>query len=573
MSNGMQTKPEENVAPAAEAAQTTRIERWRPFFPWIVFGVALVLRLMAINWGLPNENRHWSYHPDEPLIYVASRQIEPAHFDFEPGFYNYGTLYLTALRIAGDIATTYAGGGEQPWMAMGATHLAGRLISAFAGAGTALFLFLMLRRRVGDVGALFGAAMVAFAPGHVIHSRFQTVDVLATFFLAASAYHALKLLPAPTALATEGKSALKAAIWSGVFAGLSAATKYTGILGLFTLVVAAILGNRKDAPKLSLAGIGSAIAVFLVTTPGVFLNSAKFLEDFRYEMQHTSQGHGLVFAGLPSGFVWHVYNLVVGVGGILVLMGLIGWVVGLWRRDPAAFALGAFALIYYILIGKAEVLFLRYTFPLLIVLAYGIANLIRLSAEKRSWAHIVHVSGILGLGGVFGGGFAAAATATMWMMGGDPRDQSAAMLRQEGGSVGLVSDPWFYTPTLYPEAGAPRWVPFEARDQAMRAVEKPAIERYVPPNPDERFDWDTRLLDERKPDFVVFSSFETEGLERLRHKNQLSELDKLLMERYKDFATKLQANYVLDKTYGGTGSQVHDIEYIRPYLWVWKRKP
>lgn len=106
----------------------------------------------------------------------------------------------------------------------------------------------------------------------------------------------------------------------------------------------------------------------------------------------------------------------------------------------------------------------------------------------------------------------------------------------------------------------------------MRAVEKPKIERYVPPNPDERFDWDVRLLEERKPEYVVFSSFETEGLERLRRQTSLSELERLLVDRYVAFAERLQKEYESYGTFGGTGSQVHDIEYIRPYLWVWKRK-
>jgi hypothetical protein len=385
------TLPEGERETPPPQAPASLFERLRPHFPWLLFAAALALRLWGIGWGLPDDKRHWSYHPDEPVLYAYSQQIEPAKLDFEPGFYNYGTLYLTLLRVTSDVARTYSNAGPvesgepQIWMEMRTAHLGGRIVSALAGAGTAVVLFLMLRRRLGDPAALAGALVVAFAPGHVVHSRFQTVDVLAAFFLSLSALFALRLLPGGKKEAEDPPqpaAAMRQALWCGVFAGLSAGTKYTGILGLFTLFAAAayLPRGRRLAP--ALAGAGAALAVFLLATPGAFLNSAKFLEDFRYEMQHTSQGHGLVFAGLPSGFFWHLYNLVIGVGPLLVLLGLGGAGAALRKGHPEAFALAAFALPYYLLIGRAEVLFLRYTFPLLILLAFGVAWLVRWSSDR-----------------------------------------------------------------------------------------------------------------------------------------------------------------------------------------------
>jgi hypothetical protein len=551
------------------------VRRWLPLG---IFLISFLLRLWGIGWGLPKEGQNWSYHPDEPVVYLYSRQIEPTQMDFEPGFYNYGTLYLTLLRVAGDVAETY-GGGKELWERIGAAHMAGRLISALAGAGTALVVFLMLRRRLGDAGALFGALLVAFAPGHVIHSRFQTVDVLATLFLALSAHFALKLLPTESggeAAGSDAKAYFKLALLAGLFAGLSAATKYTGILGLATFLLALAMAQIPGKPKLALAGCVSAVLAFIVTTPGVLLNSSKFLEDFKYEMQHTSQGHGVVFAGLPSGFVWHVYNLVVGVGAILALFGIVGLVWAMVRRDRAALALGAFFVLYFILIGRAEVLFLRYTFPLLLGLAYGFGWLVKLGLERRGWGHAIPALGMVGLGGLFGGGLGASAVASLWMSGPDPRDAAKRHIeaQMEGSgpkAVGLVKDPWFYTPPFFPDSGAPRAMPFEARDAAMRQSSSPVLQRFVPPNPDERFDWDSRLLDMR-PEYVVFSSFETEGLDRLRGRSDLTPEQKLLTDRFVAFYERLKAEYELERTFGGTGWRVHDLEYIRPLMWIWKRK-
>jgi hypothetical protein len=584
------TLPEGERETPPPQAPASLFERLRPHFPWLLFAAALALRLWGIGWGLPDDKRHWSYHPDEPVLYAYSQQIEPAKLDFEPGFYNYGTLYLTLLRVTSDVARTYSnagpveGGEPQIWMEMRTAHLGGRIVSALAGAGTAVVLFLMLRRRLGDPAALAGALVVAFAPGHVVHSRFQTVDVLAAFFLSLSALFALRLLPGGKKEAEDPPqpaAAMRQALWCGVFAGLSAGTKYTGILGLFTLFAAAayLPRGRRLAP--ALAGAGAALAVFLLATPGAFLNSAKFLEDFRYEMQHTSQGHGLVFAGLPSGFFWHLYNLVIGVGPLLVLLGLGGAGAALRKGHPEAFALAAFALPYYLLIGRAEVLFLRYTFPLLILLAFGVAWLVRWSSDRGGAARWLPAFVIAGLGGLLGGGLASSAVSGVWMSQPDPRDQVQTLLQGKEGTVGLVSDPWYYTPPFYPETGAPRWIPFEARHRLMLEAESPSLARFLPENPAERFDWDVRLLDQ-EPEFVVFSSFETEGYDRLRILPNLQPEPKLHVERFVAFYERLKSEYELEATFGETRAAggridlafggVHDLMYVRPLMWIWKRK-
>ena len=64
-----------------------------------VFVFALLVRLVGIGWGLPNDQRSFSLHPDEPVVFLYSQQIEPTKLDFTPGFYN-TDAYLTVLRVA-----------------------------------------------------------------------------------------------------------------------------------------------------------------------------------------------------------------------------------------------------------------------------------------------------------------------------------------------------------------------------------------------------------------------------------------------------------------------------------------
>jgi hypothetical protein len=548
-----------------------------------VFALALLLRLVGIGWGLPGADRFWSLHPDEPVVWGVSQRINPARLDFDPGFYNYGTLYLTLVNVGTSVVDAYGGGPagqtvEAHAEAMGRYHLAGRVISAVAGAGLAWVVLAILLRLTNLFGAVFGGLAIAVAPALVVHSRFQTVDMVATLFVGLSLLYATNL-----ALAEPGTRRFRDAMLAGFFAGLSAGTKYSGVLALIALGVALWLAWRRDRsiPGLRSFGLGAAacVAAFLVTTPGAIKNTERFVQDVRFELAHTAEGHGFVFAGTPTGFVFHVQNLWDGLGFLLVLLGAAGLAAALWRGKPWAWALGAFALATYVLIGRAEVKFMRYTFPLMPVLAIGAGWLVGQAHQNpnRRW-RLAGVAGVFGLGGLGGGGLADSGLTTWWMTGPDPRDEAGSWLRREaaGKSVGLVKDPWFWTATLYPGTAAPRSVPFAQRDAEMRAVRDPKVLRHVSGDPDARTDWDVRLLTEDAPDFVTFSSFEFDDLDRLSRMREPPEGTREAVNRFVAFGRELNARYqpVFAAGADGRGMRlVHDMMYVRPTIWVWKRRP
>lgn len=536
-----------------------------------VFALALAIRLIGIGWGLPNEVRNQSLHPDEPILWMYSQRIEPTRARFDPGFYNYGTLYLTLLRLSTDVVRGYGGGPtdrspQAEWQAIGRYHLGGRILSALAGAGMAWAVFSILLRLGSLTGAAFGGAAMALAPGVVVHSRFQTVDVVAALFLILSLSYALKLLPR----AGESPSLVRIAALAGLFAGLSAGVKYTGILALLALGAACLYLPRGVRLVPFLVGVGTSLLAFLLTTPGAFLNTAKFIQDFGYEMRHTATGHGLVFAGTSVGYLYHLASLSAGLGAVTMLIGLAGLAAGLLRKKPWAFVLAAFALSYYVLIGRAEVKFFRYVIPLTPVLAVGFGWLIGRAQENtnRRWRWMT-IGGIIGLGGAT----SQTSINTYWMATPDVRDEAGAYLKEKAGtgSVALVADPWFQTPTLFPDTALPRSVPFRQREEARRAATHPRVLRYVPENPDERFDWDPRVLDEN-PDFVAYSSFEFDDPWRIRGERDVDPVAKLQSERMQAFLDRLRTDYEALRLYGEGGPTIHDLMYIRPRIWIWKRK-
>ncbi len=558
-----------------------KVSRWG----LALFGVALLIRLIGISWGLPSAERFNSLHPDEDLILGYSQTINPAAGKFTTGFYNYATLYLTLDRVGTIVSDAYAPTGEVKTPADAARlrakyMLVGRWISALAGAATVWVVFALLCHRVHDWAALAGALAVAVAPGHVMHSRFQTVDVLGAFFVVLSLYWAARWLP-PGEEQPDKRSLWRYALYAGACAGLAAGTKYTGVLALVGLFVASVVvGSRTRDWKSAIAPFAGAclasVVVFLLTTPGAVLEPTAFLRDFKYELLHTSQGHGLVFAGTSSGFIYHVMNLFLGFSFLLTLAGAFGLVWGSVRKHAWIGVFLAFAVCYYILIGRAEVKFFRYVLPLIPVLAVGVGWVFdRFHTNPNPKWRPANLIVICGLAGIGGGGLASAAVWSNWMASQDPRDTLGQEMKgkaTDGTTVGLVSDAWFYTPTLFPEVAEPRAVPFLRRLATQNSQTHPRILQFVPENPDLRKAWDSRLVTELQPDFIVYSSFETEGLATLAEMNGVPAEFRAQVADFKSFMQALTTDYTESEEFRDNIPTVHDLMYIRPVLYVWKRK-
>lgn len=536
-----------------------------------VFFVAFALRLVGIRWGLPNDLHIFSYHPDEGINLSYASQIDPGSLKFTPHFYNYPTLYLTLLRLLGGAApkdpAEFSG-----WLAAG--HLAGRFLNVLAGSSLAVAGFVATRRfSKSDLGGVIAGLSLAFAPALVVHSDFQTVDMLATAFFAWSVERSLAL----SELTAEdlARFGLRTTIWAAVFAGLSMGTKYNGVICLASLFAALALVKGKRA--LGWAG-GSVLVcglVFVLTTPGVILESAKFLEDFKFELRYAKEGHGDVFALTVNGFLYHFSNLVLGMGSLLTAVGLAAGLYALTKRHKWAWILMASWLVYFLAIGSGQDKYIRYALPLFFGIACWIGYAVASGQRKGKIGHVVAVFGILGLGGLDGGGLFGASKFLSVMGQPDARDEAAKMLRKDykGKRVGFVSDPWDYSPPVYPVTGRFRG-PYNTYLADMSNSD-PIVVRHVPDNPDARIDWDPKLLEVEKPDAVVFSNIEQERYTRwLRIGDQAPEKYKLMGQNYDEFMKRLSSEYELQAIFGDVTRQnmVHDLQYVWPVIQVWKRK-
>jgi hypothetical protein len=249
---------------------------------------------------------------------------------------------------------------------------------ALMGAGTAVVVGRTVAQVAGIGAGVVSALAMVFAPAFVVHSRFMTVDVPTTFFVALAFHQAVALHASPRPMRTL--------LWGAFWAGCAAGSKYNAGLALLAPLVGLwLLPNLPVAKRLlgSVAAVGVAGLTFLIVCPGVWADSARFWANFWYEVRHVGQGHGEIFTDTGLGWLYHLKpNLSTGFGAVGLLASAVGW--ALHARNRVWWGVLAASLAYYLLIGAAEVRFLRYTFPLMLMLAMGVGLLMNPPSPRPS---------------------------------------------------------------------------------------------------------------------------------------------------------------------------------------------
>ena len=216
---------------------------------WATAFLSLALNLIGLSWGLPAR-----WHPDERAdlahdMVVAGR-LRPDSF-INP------SLPLYAMMPALWLQDRAVSAGLLPgWLAD--PLLAGRTLSALAGAGAVLTLGLALGRRWDRLGWL-PPLLLALAPGFVNLCHFATPEAWLLLGSAATLVLALAHL--------EGR----APAWSlGLLLGLTASTKYTAAALLLPVLLAVWLApqKRRAGPALMAALGVAALSLGVVLAGG-----------------------------------------------------------------------------------------------------------------------------------------------------------------------------------------------------------------------------------------------------------------------------------------------------------------
>jgi len=354
---------------------------------WGVFAIGLLLRVGAIDWGLPPATPEMaasgirsSYALDEDNVLDSLARTDTARLDFDPKLYHWGTLHFELVLGALECAQA-AGVFERPWrqafhqMLPGEfekVYVVGRLVSTFADLATVFLVFLLGAQTAGPRAGLWASALLAFSPGHLLQASQIRVDVTATTLVTLTALLASRL-------GVDARPRQWLAV--GLAAGLAFSAKYSTVLIVGALLALALWKNRPawTAARWALAGVPAG---FLIGEPFVITNGVEVARQVGRLMLLSRQIPAELLIPKPLLLAQHLAGLARFSLGIpaaaLAAYGL--WV--LRRRNPPMFAiLGAALLASVLSLLPQNWPLMRYHLPLVpfcaVAAAAGIVALAR----------------------------------------------------------------------------------------------------------------------------------------------------------------------------------------------------
>jgi len=152
----------------------------------MVVGLALVLRLIGLRYGLPHV-----YNPDE--VAIMSRALAFAKGDLNPHNFLYPSLYfyvlfaweaLTALlAVAAGAVSSFGAFQREFFLDPTRVYVAGRLLTALLGTATVVATARLAARFDGARAGLIAALFLAVLPLHVLNSHYVKHDVPVTLLI------------------------------------------------------------------------------------------------------------------------------------------------------------------------------------------------------------------------------------------------------------------------------------------------------------------------------------------------------------------------------------------------------
>src|SRR5579859_2851679 len=330
-----------------------------------LFGLALILRLWAIGWGLP-----YVEHPDEPaVIDVVVRMLRGNNPDPHSFLYPSLSYYLLAgmtwLQLQWGIhqglyqSVQDLPGRTSRYTSAPEVYIWGRAMTALLGAATAPALAVLGRRMFGPWIGLLSGILLAVAVFHLTHSHYITTDVPTGLWVVLAMIGAWQI-------SSNGR--WSGYVLGGLATGCAAGTKYQA--GIICLAIIAAHGLRWrrvsiGRPLLWLCGAGLlALLMFLATSPYAVLDWPGFLTGLSGDALHYS-GVGGDFTGRwnIAGYALFFWNKsLFPVGCILLILGL-PLPGRRWPRATILLILGSMPMLLVLLAQSVH--FERNTLPIL----------------------------------------------------------------------------------------------------------------------------------------------------------------------------------------------------------------
>jgi hypothetical protein len=423
------------------------------------------LRVWGLTWGLYDSNVSRRPHPDEWSVFWLFRwfgsnhNLDPCPHSKTACFFDWGMAYpylaygvrflitpFTALVPAGTF-------GRQVDMEFVWSVIAGRTTSLILSTATILVVYRLASEAFDCEVGLVAAVVAALSTLLVQLAHFATPDSMTTFLVTCTLLAAIRVYARPSA----GRCAT-----AGVLLGLSTGSENHMALLMVPLAAAWWMTSASRRRRYIIVALACALGVYLVSSVYAIIH----LSDFIAATEHTLRIRS-VDSNLQYGDRWSVfgpswlyvirYPLGYGVGFALTAWMLAGTTWAVARRTKADWVLLSWLIVYFLLVSLSPAKFMRYSAPLLPVLAVFAGRVtIDLWRMSRAWVRVTSAGVVLAasvISLVYNGAYLSLFSST------DPRLSAAQWLERRGPvgtdvefdqlPNGLINLPYFFSVAGY----------------------------------------------------------------------------------------------------------------------------
>lgn len=333
------------------------IEKWHKWFLALIFVLAIVFRIVGLDWGMPHNN----LHPDEGIIFSAAYE-NALERNFEVKQYyrpNHVTIKLNTLLYIGIQELYFAPQGQDDFAVNYSENFAlftvgSRVIIALLSMGTVILAYL-IARFWGKNQALFATFLFAVFPSFIEHSHYITPDIPLLFFLMGVLWAGLCYLKKPK---------MHWLFWMSFFTALAVCEKYPGVYGCVIIAAVVCVTHIKKPLKIVKEGLW-AILYFLL---GIMAVSPILIVDFKTVLEAIEgQNHQyhLGADGLNFGqtLIFYLKTTAVHLGLVLTVSSIYGMVRSFMKNVKMTLIMLVF-FAYIVPISVLSVHWERYTLPI-----------------------------------------------------------------------------------------------------------------------------------------------------------------------------------------------------------------
>lgn len=394
---------------------------------WLLAGIALVLYIPGLCWGLPHATsevtiRGWdvdSIAGIGPLSELHNLLIKA-----QPGWYyayplfHYLVLglfyapYMAWLFLTGGLhspTAQYPYGFTDPVQAIAVLAFIGRAVSVLMATGTVVATY-VAARTVWDrrTGIIAGVVMMLCGP-LVYYAHAGNLDVPVLFWVSLCVLAGARIIR--FGLTT------RRAIWFGILAAVAVATKDQAYGALVPAVLFLIVMHLADSRKVPQAGsawrapmsmilsgiVAYAVANGIVFRPDRFINHVKFLLNFEQTFVNVVNFGGVVRPKTAAGYLQVLQDVTVAIyqsmGPILLLAAVTG-IFATWRRNRFTWFVIAMLLGYLVLvIAPIRHMHYRWAMMPMLFLVFPAGRLLAMGMEAAGARRMIAVAAtVLGLG-------------------------------------------------------------------------------------------------------------------------------------------------------------------------------